>query len=815
MRHIRSIFYALVLAPAAWVLTGVGLTSDLTARGRDGFAVENFLGLLLLLLAGAAYGILVLGPISPAGPVAAGAFYLAITVWALLAPSAYADAWPPAVSKEGFDLSRPGFGLAALLAVPLLSTALSARRWQKYEPPVLPLIGDLGRFWGRAAAPTTPLAAVQTTVIPTAAALSASAPSAAASDSTTALLLPAIGRPAADELSTDLASLPESEPTPLENVENSAQAAPAPGQEPDPADGELTTVLGSADTPAPAGNPLAAPELADESTTLLTPTGESTTLLGPAAESASGSESDGKSADESAEGESTTLLAPYGESTTLLGPAAELAPVSESGGELADESAEGESTTLLTPADELATDAASEPTTVLEPAATGAEGEPVAALAPVDDDVTAALGELEAAPQAVVEPTASAELTGKDDMEAVDDESAAATAEVADGGEASAAPADVMEREAAEETASQALAEAAVDARTAGGQIAAEDGGQLVEVAEAGEGTDESTPAEAGIEKPAEAVSASPADEEPTTTVEPDGDGPAAMTAAARDAGESDESREGDEATVAARLVAAEDDAASEAAEVETAEAETAEDDAESAGVEAPRGEVGVGTGEVGEWTRAIKLADADDAERTQVVHRAVGDDGESTQVVRLPVEDDSERTQVVRLPLGESAEDTQAVPRKLLPFPVSDPGERTQVINPQPDNAEQTQVLRFPARPIGEWPTRDVRGIGSRTRDLSDRMTGDVGGDETQVIRFAGKTVDDERTQIIRPHLGSIADVEAPDFAEDPTGRIVPLSALLADAEEARPKTVLDMERPADEKSGPIPRQRKPGAGE
>ena len=165
LRHIRSILYSLVLAPAAWVLTAVGLTGDLTARGRDGFAVENFTGLLLLLLAGAAYGILVLGPFSPAGPLLAGLVYLAISAWALTSPAAYADVWPPAVAKDGFDLSRPGYGLAAILAVPLICTALSARRWAKYEPPVLPLIGQIGRARGAAPAHGTPLSIAQTTVI--------------------------------------------------------------------------------------------------------------------------------------------------------------------------------------------------------------------------------------------------------------------------------------------------------------------------------------------------------------------------------------------------------------------------------------------------------------------------------------------------------------------------------------------------------------------------------------------------------------------------------------------------------------------------
>ncbi len=150
MRHFRSILYVLVLAPAVWVLAGVGLTHDLTTRGRGDFAVESATGLLLLVLAGAAYAILLFAPISPAGPLAGGVGYLGVSLWALVSPSGYAGAWPAAVAKESFDLSRPGYGLAALLAVPLICTALSAKRWARFEAPVLPLVGQLGRARGKA-----------------------------------------------------------------------------------------------------------------------------------------------------------------------------------------------------------------------------------------------------------------------------------------------------------------------------------------------------------------------------------------------------------------------------------------------------------------------------------------------------------------------------------------------------------------------------------------------------------------------------------------------------------------------------------------
>ncbi|MCY1142923.1 hypothetical protein OWR29_33435 [Actinoplanes sp. Pm04-4] len=170
MRHFRSILYALVLAPAVWVLAGVGFTHDLTARGRGDFAVESVAGLLLLVLAGAAYAILLFAPISPAGPLLGGLAFLGISAWALAAPEAYAGIWPQAVAKDGFDISRPGYGLAALLALPLICTALSARRWARYEPPVLPLIGQLGRARGHVAmppaVPAQPISNDTTVVVP-------------------------------------------------------------------------------------------------------------------------------------------------------------------------------------------------------------------------------------------------------------------------------------------------------------------------------------------------------------------------------------------------------------------------------------------------------------------------------------------------------------------------------------------------------------------------------------------------------------------------------------------------------------------------
>src|SRR6188768_2281574 len=93
VRHLRSIIYALVLAPAVWILCGVGFDQDLTGRARDNGGIESLSGVLLLLLAGAAYAILLFAPISPAGPALAGLVFAVVGAWARLAPESYAAVW--------------------------------------------------------------------------------------------------------------------------------------------------------------------------------------------------------------------------------------------------------------------------------------------------------------------------------------------------------------------------------------------------------------------------------------------------------------------------------------------------------------------------------------------------------------------------------------------------------------------------------------------------------------------------------------------------------------------------------------------------
>lgn len=269
MRHLRSILYALILAPAAWILCGVGFDQDLTGRARDNGGLESVGGLLLLLLAGAAYGILLFAPISPSGPLLTGLTFLGIGAWARVSPSSYASVWPADVTKDGFNVSTPGYGLALLLAVPLVCTALSARRWAGYEPPQVVLIGTLGRARGAATAPGIPMAAEPTTVF-------APAPP-----------VPHQRRPVDDEEKTTLlaALFPEEPTRDVAASEERTTVLPPATASPDD---EKTQVI-RAEIPGDRTQVLGIPggAAADEKTTVLAPVAEAATALPKSATSAS------------------------------------------------------------------------------------------------------------------------------------------------------------------------------------------------------------------------------------------------------------------------------------------------------------------------------------------------------------------------------------------------------------------------------------------------------------------------------------------------------------------------------------------------
>jgi hypothetical protein len=173
---------------------------------------------------------------------------------------------------------------------------------------------------------------------------------------------------------------------------------------------------------------------------------------------------------------------------------------------------------------------------------------------------------------------------------------------------------------------------------------------------------------------------------------------------------------------------------------------------------------------------------------------------------------------------------------------------DRTQVIAFDPDRTrdlsgampdpDRTQIIRL--HPPGE-PGGQVPGPGEQ-RNMPYPGTGDVGGDETQVIRLSGRPArpsyvepPGDRTQVFQVQTNSttesrpgtptsIAGAERPAFSEDPTSRIVPPDLRAEDDRPVeapkRPRTVMDMERPPDEEDevaghAEIPAQRRPTTAE
>jgi hypothetical protein len=137
MRHAGSLLLSLFLAPLIWVGTGYGLTEVNKARVQltSGFEIEIVLGLLALLAAGGLYALLTMARLSPIGPALIGLVFVALAAWAAFDPSSYFDTMPTDLRDGDFALTFPALGYSAMLAVPLLATLLSPRRWRRYAHP--------------------------------------------------------------------------------------------------------------------------------------------------------------------------------------------------------------------------------------------------------------------------------------------------------------------------------------------------------------------------------------------------------------------------------------------------------------------------------------------------------------------------------------------------------------------------------------------------------------------------------------------------------------------------------------------------------
>jgi hypothetical protein len=137
MRHLGSLVLSLLLAPIVYALTGIGLVKMIDVprhlSGHD--YVTLGIGVAALVGAGLAYALLVMTRLSPIGPVLAGLGFLGMTAWYVGNRSSFTRIIPENLLGVRGALSAPASTVAVLLAVPLLVTIVSPRRWRRWANP--------------------------------------------------------------------------------------------------------------------------------------------------------------------------------------------------------------------------------------------------------------------------------------------------------------------------------------------------------------------------------------------------------------------------------------------------------------------------------------------------------------------------------------------------------------------------------------------------------------------------------------------------------------------------------------------------------
>ena len=133
MRHVLSLVLGVVLAPLVYVAALISAARlDASIGGFGGVALRDaLLGLAAAVIAGGLYAVLVMARLSPVGPVVAGLLYLGATVWALFDAGAVSRLLRDAVPSVP-DAGALIPSVTAFLAMPLLATIFSPRRWRRH-----------------------------------------------------------------------------------------------------------------------------------------------------------------------------------------------------------------------------------------------------------------------------------------------------------------------------------------------------------------------------------------------------------------------------------------------------------------------------------------------------------------------------------------------------------------------------------------------------------------------------------------------------------------------------------------------------------
>jgi hypothetical protein len=179
MRHIGSIVLSIIFAPVIYILTGVGMVkfgsntgAVLAGQSTDWTAVG--IGTGALVVAGALWAVLTMVRISPLGPLLAGLMFIGMQVWALLDLTDLISTLGSSVMGVSHAAEEPLNGPALVMAISMLATIFSPRRWRSKEQATMaasayPTTYNAGPSYPvpTSAAPTYPTADGPTFVPPT------------------------------------------------------------------------------------------------------------------------------------------------------------------------------------------------------------------------------------------------------------------------------------------------------------------------------------------------------------------------------------------------------------------------------------------------------------------------------------------------------------------------------------------------------------------------------------------------------------------------------------------------------------------------
>jgi hypothetical protein len=137
MRHVLSLIAGVILAPLIYFGAGYGM-DDIANHLRTGIHVLSFnefwLGMVVLLAAGLLYTALLWLPVPPPGTVLAGLIFAGIAAWSMIDAAGFLDT----TSKSFLKWHHIGYAATGptlvVMAVPLIATVFSPRRWKAGAP---------------------------------------------------------------------------------------------------------------------------------------------------------------------------------------------------------------------------------------------------------------------------------------------------------------------------------------------------------------------------------------------------------------------------------------------------------------------------------------------------------------------------------------------------------------------------------------------------------------------------------------------------------------------------------------------------------